>query len=363
MSHAATLLQDAALRPVTRGIRRLRLLRWVLMGGGIIVVAVGALVYWLNGGRYASTDDAYLQADDLTLSTDVSGIVADIPVREGEAVKQGQVLFRLDPLKFQIALDNAEANLAQTRLNLDAMQADYQAALRDAAAKQAQVSSDQANYDRFAALVKQQRRDPTGDGRRALQARRRPGRRWSASNMQARAQLAKLAGKPGLPVEQMPAYQQAEAQVAEAQRELDHAIVRAPYDGIVTQVNKLQPGMFLPAGTAAFGFVSTQHLWVEARAEGDRADLGAARRPRDRDDRRLSRPHLGRRGAERRPRHRPAILRAAGREFLGQLGEGGATAAGAHRIRPPAGRSAAVGRHEREVEYRHRPHPLLADLF
>ena len=264
MSHAATFREETIARPTTlRARHRIRLLRWLLMGGGIIIVAVGAGFYWLNGGRYTSTDDAYVQADDLTLSTDVSGIVADIPVREGEAVKQGQVLFRLDPLKFQIALDNAQANLARVRLNWDAMQADYQAALRDTTAKQAQVNSDQANYDRFAALMRQHAvtQQETDDARYKLAADQAA---LAASTMQARSQLAHLAGKPDLPVEQMPAYQQAQAQVAEAQRELAHSVVRAPYGGIVTQVNKLQPGMFLPAGTAAFGFVSTQHVWVEA---------------------------------------------------------------------------------------------------
>jgi membrane fusion protein (multidrug efflux system) len=264
MSHSAALLEDAALHPpATHGRRRIRLLRWVLMGGGICVVAVGALLYWLNGGRYVDTDDAYVQADDLTLSTDVSGEVADIPVHEGEAVKQGQVLFRLDPLKFQIALDNAQANLAQTRLNLEAMQADYQSELREVAAKQAQVNDDQSNYDRFAALVRQHAvtQEETDNARYKLAADEQA---LDATNMQAHAQLVRLSGKPALPVEQMPAYQEAEAKLAEARRELNHATVRAPYDGIVTQVNKLQPGMFLPAGTAAFGFVSTQHMWVEA---------------------------------------------------------------------------------------------------
>jgi membrane fusion protein (multidrug efflux system) len=263
MSHAATFREETLTRAATRSRNRVRLLRWVLMGGGIIVVAVGGLFYWLNGGRYASTDDAYVQADDLTLSTDVSGIVASIPVHEGEAVKQGQVLFRLDPLKFQIALDNAQANLAQTRLNLEAMQADYQAALRDTAARQAQVNADQANDDRFATLVKQHAvsQQEADDARYKLAADQAA---LGASTQQARGQLARLAGKPDLPIEQMPAYREAQAQVAEAQRELDHATVRAPYDGIVTQVNKLQPGMFLPAGTAAFGFVSTRHIWIEA---------------------------------------------------------------------------------------------------
>jgi membrane fusion protein, multidrug efflux system len=65
-------------------------------------------------------------------------------------------------------------------------------------------------------------------------------------------------------VEDMPAFKQQQAAVAEAEREMDHSIVRAPYGGIVTQVNKLQPGMYLGAGTAAFALVSTDHMWVEA---------------------------------------------------------------------------------------------------
>jgi len=62
----------------------------------------------------------------------------------------------------------------------------------------------------------------------------------------------------------MPSYQQAQSQLAEAQREYDHSIVRAPFAGVVTQVNKLQPGQFLGAGTAAFGLVQTSDIWVAA---------------------------------------------------------------------------------------------------
>ncbi len=63
----------------------------------------------------------------------------------------------------------------------------------------------------------------------------------------------------------MPAYKQAQAQVAEAQRELNHSVVRAPFDGVVTRVSKLQPGQYLAASTAAFGLVSADHLWIAAQ--------------------------------------------------------------------------------------------------
>ncbi len=160
-------------------------------------------------------------------------------------------------------MDNARADLAQVRLNIEAMKADYQAAMRETSAKQQQVNADQATYDRYASLVKQHAvtQQETDDARYKLAADQQAVR---ASESQARALLAKLAGNPDIAVEDTPAFKQAQARLAEAEREMDHSVVQAPYDGIVTQVNKLQPGMYLGASTAAFGLVSTDHVWVQA---------------------------------------------------------------------------------------------------
>jgi membrane fusion protein (multidrug efflux system) len=264
MSQAtATYRDDVISRPAARTRSRKNLLRWGLMAGGVLAVIIGGGFYWLSSGRWVETDDAYVQADSMTMSTDVSGIVASIPVHEGQAVTAGEILFSLDPQKFQIALDNARANLAQVRLNIEAAKADYQAALQDAAARQQQVNADQATYDRYASLVKQHAvtQQETDDARYKLAADQQAMR---ASESQARALLAKLNGHPDTAVEDMPSFKQAQAQVAEAERENSHAVVRAPFDGIVTQVNKLQLGMYLGASTAAFGLVSTDHVWVEA---------------------------------------------------------------------------------------------------
>jgi membrane fusion protein (multidrug efflux system) len=265
MSQATTTFrEDIATRPAVRSRSGKKLLRWGLMAGGVLAVVIGGGLYWLSSGRWMDTDDAYVQADSMVLSTDVSGIVASIPVHEGQAVTKGQVLFTLDPQKFQIALDNARANLAQVRLNVEAAKADYQAALRDTGAKQQQVNADQATYSRYAALVKSRAvtQQETDDARYKLAADQQA---VSASESQARALLAKLAGNPNIAVEDTPAFKQAQAQVAEAERELNHSVVRASYDGIVTQVSKLQPGMYLGASSAAFGLVSTDHVWVEAQ--------------------------------------------------------------------------------------------------
>ena len=111
----------------------------------------GAL--WLTGGRYSSTDNAYVQADRLLVATDVVGIVQRIAVREGDVVEAGQVLFQLDPAPFRHAVAGARANLEQTALSLRAMQADHARILRDIAAQEAAVQLVQAQFERQQQLV------------------------------------------------------------------------------------------------------------------------------------------------------------------------------------------------------------------
>src|SRR5215218_781551 len=146
---------DAATTPVEPGQppRRRRWLRPVLMLGGVLALVVAGGGYWLHGGRYASTDDAYIQADKLLVSTDVSGIVQEIAVREGQEVRPGQVLFRLDPAPFRNAVDGARAQLDQTVLTLEAAQADYLRIQRDIAAQEAAVQLAEVTYERAAQIV------------------------------------------------------------------------------------------------------------------------------------------------------------------------------------------------------------------
>ncbi|HJS84608.1 MAG TPA: HlyD family secretion protein [Acetobacteraceae bacterium] len=239
------------------------LIRVLLMGGAALVLLIGGLWYWLSGGRYVTTTDAYVQADVLNVSTDVSGVVQDIAVHDGERVKAGQLLFRLDPLKFQLAVDQARANLEQTKLDLESLKADYLRALQVRAAQAAQVQGDQATFNRAAELVKTRAMPPQqyDEARFKLLADEA---QLGSAEAQVKAALAKLGGNADLPVTEMPAYKTALAQLGEAQRQLQHSVVRAPYDGTVTQVDKLQLGQVLQAGTAAFGLVGTNNFWVAA---------------------------------------------------------------------------------------------------
>jgi membrane fusion protein (multidrug efflux system) len=253
---------DVKQRPVAAK-RRSRLLRPLLMLGGIAAVAVGAGYFWLHGGRIVSVDNAYIRADKLVLSTDVAGIIAEIPVKEGQPVNKGDVLFRLDDRQFRIALQSAQADLAQTALQLEASKRDYDRMLKDVAQKQAQVNADQARFDRTAGLVGRGdvSRQAYDDARFQLAADQHA---VSSAQVTAQVQLAKLGGDATAPVTNMPSYLKAAAAVAEAQRQLDHTVVRAPMNGVVTGVSTAQPGLYLAASNAAFGLVSTDNVWVEA---------------------------------------------------------------------------------------------------
>ena len=135
--------------------------------------------------------------------------------------------------------------------------------LSDTAAQQAQVDLDQVNYDRNAMLlhsatVSQAVFDQahyTLDNDKS---------KLAALREQAQVQLAKLGGNPDIVVTEHPQYKQAQAQVEEAQRQLDHTVITAPFAGTVTNVPAIAPGKYLAASTTAFFLVDTDHVWVDA---------------------------------------------------------------------------------------------------
>jgi membrane fusion protein, multidrug efflux system len=227
------------------------------------IAAVMGAYWYTTGGQIMSTDDAYVQADKVGISTDVSGIVNDVDVRDNQHVSSGQILYRLDPRQFQIALDNAKANLAQIGLTIDAMKQDYKRMLSDAAAEQAQLDLDQINYNRASTLLRSGAvSQATYDSANYNLLNNKS--KLQSLQPQAATQLARLAGNPDIETTQHPQCLQAKAQVDEAQRELDHTVVRAPFAGIVTNVPSIAPGKYLAASVTAFNLVATDHAWVEA---------------------------------------------------------------------------------------------------
>jgi membrane fusion protein (multidrug efflux system) len=245
-----------------RSLKRRDRIRWALFALLPIVLLVGG--YWyVTGGRVMSTDDAYVEADKVAVSTDVSGIVQEVNVTDNEHVATGQILYRLDPRQFQIALDNAKANLAQTALMIESMKRDYQRMVSDTAAQQAQVDLDQLNADRNAMLLRSAT-IPQSVFDQTHYILENDKSKLAAQREQAQVQLAKLGGNPDIVTTEHPQYLQAKAQVDEAQRQLDHTVIKAPFGGTVTNVPAIAPGKYLAASTTAFFLVDTDHVWIDA---------------------------------------------------------------------------------------------------
>ncbi len=104
---------------------RRRRWRFILLVGGPVLALLTGLGMYLMAGRYIRTEDAYIKADLLPIAAEISGRAVAVPVRRNEVVHTGQVLFRIDPAPFQLALNQAMAALAVTRNSVAAIRAGY----------------------------------------------------------------------------------------------------------------------------------------------------------------------------------------------------------------------------------------------
>jgi len=252
-----------ALAPALARLRHPRTLRRVLLTAGPVLVLAGALFVYATGGRYISTDDAYVHAGKLTVATDVSGIVANVAVKESQQVDKGQVLFTLDQEPFQIALAGAQANLGTVRNQLTTLQATYRQKQAQIEQAKTDVAFFETTFQRQQDLLKRGVASQAAydQARRDLDSARQ---KVTMAQSDAQATLAQLGGNADAPIEQNPNYLAAQAQVDKAQRDLRRTTVLAPIPGIVTNVDALQVGEYLPAAQAAFSLVSSADVWVEA---------------------------------------------------------------------------------------------------
>jgi membrane fusion protein (multidrug efflux system) len=240
--------------------RRLRLL--LMLGGPLLLLLVGGYVY-VTGGRYVSTDDAYIEAARVSVSAQVSGQVTEVAVHDNQPVKKGEVLFRLDERPYRIAVEEAEARLATARLEIEALKASYRQQLAEQQAAQDTLAYEQREFERQKRLIST---GATSQAQydQALHARDAARQKAAAAEQQIASVLARLGGDPQIPAERHPTVKAAQAQLDHAALDLAYTVIRAPDDGTVTKVEQLQPGDYVKAGTPVFSLVSSRDVWVEA---------------------------------------------------------------------------------------------------
>ena len=233
-----------------------------LMIGGVLLVAVVAAVAYFGGGRYESTDDAYVRVAGVDVSSNLSGRVIQVDVKENQRVATGQVLFKLDPAPYDIAIEAAQAQVADARQQLQADLATY---------RQRQV--DVKNAQDAAAYAERERKREQGllaagavSAAEADQANRLASGaqlQVAMAQQQLASTLANLGGRADLSADTHPKVRDALSQLARAQLQKSWTVIKAPQDGRVTKVEQLQVGDYINAATPVFHLVSGR-VWVDA---------------------------------------------------------------------------------------------------
>ncbi len=343
--------------PVGRG-TRLQRLRWPLM----LVVPCSSrspCILYLTGGRYQSTDDAYIQAATVSISANVAGRVLDIYVHDNEIVKRGDSLYRLDDAPFRIAVSDAEAKLASTRLQVASLKSTYRQRQVELQSARDSLAYAQRQFDRnkrllTSGIASQAQFDQASNGLDI-------GHQQVANAEQGVAvALANLGGDPEIAPERHPLVEQAQAALDRARLDLSYTLVKAPADGIVTKVEQLQVGDYIAASAPVFALGVDARCVDRGELQGGAAQPHAAGASRHGGNRPHRRQALLCQGGEREPRHGIAVLDAASRECHGQLGQGRAT-----RPRPLAARPCRRGPSvaKRLERQRHRRYAVRGRYF
>jgi len=227
----------------------------------LLAICVGLYLY-AAGGRYVSTDNAYVKANVIIISPEVSGRVTSVLVVDNQAVEANDILLQLDSSPLEITLNRARAQMAVIRTELESLRADYGETVVQAQLAEDKVRYLDRRYKRQRKLLKQglSSEEKHDEAKHDLQVARR-----EVQIIEQRVQqvLAQLAGNERLPVDQHPRYLTAQTTYDQVAVDLKATTIRAPASGIVSNM-KLQVGEYALAGKPIFSLIENQPIWIEA---------------------------------------------------------------------------------------------------
>lgn len=228
-----------------------------------MVALIGGITFYLEGGRYVTTDDAYVGAQKVLITPDVAGKIVEVTVKEGQRVQPGDELFQIDPVPFRLAVAQAQAKLADAKTSHANLVANVKLYGQTIDLVNAGIALKQRDVERKTSLV-QSRAGSQLDLDNSTAALVTAQAQLQLVKQQQSTALNQLLGDPELPLEKFPAYAQAKAALDDSERNLRLSTVRAPMSGTATQVDNIQLGRFVAAGTPVFSVIDTAQPWVDA---------------------------------------------------------------------------------------------------
>ena len=233
----------------------------LLVWAGPLAIAVIGIWVYLQSGRFIETDNAYLKANKVSISSEISGKVVEVMVGDNGLVEAGQVMFRVDDQPYQIALARAQANLVKVGGDLESLKADYLNKLADISKTQNQQTFYRQEFKRLSSLLPS-RAVSAAQVDQAEYQYQDAGKELEVTKQALQVVKARLIDMD-LPLEQHPNYLLAMAELKKARLDLSHVQTLAPSTGIVANFN-IQLGQYIIAGSPLYSLVDSSHIWVEA---------------------------------------------------------------------------------------------------
>ena len=221
------------------------------------------LAFYLASGRYISTDNADVGAQKVLITPDISGKVQRVMVKEGQHVAAGDPLFEIDPTPFRLAVSQAQSKLDSVQTDYNNLKSNLASLTKLADLAQQNVELKRKEIDRKTALLAS-RSGSQADLDNAMTATVTAELQAQLAIQQRSTTLNGLLGNPDLPIEQYPPHQMAQAVLDQAKRDLDHTRLLAPIAGTATQVDNIQLGRFVTAGTPVLSVIDDSAPWVDA---------------------------------------------------------------------------------------------------
>jgi len=228
---------------------------------GPLLVLSGIGWYIVTSGRFATTDNAYVRADVISIAAEVAGRVIEVAVNENQRVQSGDLLFRIDPQPYELAIDELKAQIVAVSQYLDSSREGYNAAVADLDSKRADTEHAMKILRRIEDLrakgvASQESLDDAVNGVETARADQ------DAAAAQVAKALAMLSGDPETPLQELAGYKVIQARLARAELDLARTVIRAPADGVVGK-QKLQAGDYVNIGQPVMPLI-TENIWVDA---------------------------------------------------------------------------------------------------